>query len=98
VFGVRSACELLAQQTGEEHHRAERPVVGCDVLRLAVGVEGDQVERTERPAANLGSVVLDEAVVALGAGEVEVLTVVQLAYGADDGADGVRALYGAVEQ
>jgi hypothetical protein len=37
------------------------------VLCLAVGVEGDQVERPERPAANLGGVVLDEAVVAPGA-------------------------------
>ena len=52
----------------------------------------------ERPAANLGGVVLDEAVVAPGAGEVEVLAVVQLADAADDGADGVRALHGAVEQ
>ena len=42
-------------------------------------------------------VVLDEAVVAPGAGEVEVLAVVQLADAADDGADGVRALHGAVE-
>jgi hypothetical protein len=32
-----------------------------------------------------------------GAGEVEVLAVVQLADAADDGADGVRALQGAVE-
>jgi hypothetical protein len=65
--------------------------VGCDVLRLAVGVEGDEVEAPERPAAHLGGVVLDEAVVAPGAGEVEVLAVVELADGADDGADGVRA-------
>src|SRR5439155_25429878 len=51
----------------------------------------------ERPAANLGGVVLDEAFVAPGAGEVEVLAVVQLAYAADDGADGVRALQVGVE-
>ena len=62
--------------------------MGCDVLRLSVGVEGDQVEAPERPAANLGGVVLDEAVVPPGAGEVEVLAVVQLADAADDCADG----------
>ena len=42
-------------------------------------------------------VVLDEAVLAARAGEVEVLAVIELADGADDGADGVRALQGAVE-
>ena len=68
------------------------------MLRLPVGVEPDQVYGPDRCAADLGGVVLDEAVVAPGAGEVEVLAVVQLADAADDGADGVRALHGAVEQ
>src|SRR4051794_37313585 len=58
VLGVRGSGEPLAQQAGEEHQRAQRPVVGCDVLRLRVGVEGDQVDAPERPAANLGGVVL----------------------------------------
>jgi hypothetical protein len=91
VLGVGRSGELLPQQAGEEHQRAERPVVDDDVLRLPVGVERDQVDGPDRCAANLGGVVLDEAVVAPGAGEVEVLTVVQLAGAADDGADGVRS-------
>ena len=71
--------------------------MGGDVVRLPVGVEGDQVEAPERPAANRGGVVLDEAVVTPGAGEVEVLAIVECADAADDGADGVRALQGAVD-
>jgi hypothetical protein len=67
------------------------------VLRLSVGVERDQVEAPERPTANLGGVVLDEAVVAPGGGEVEVLAVIQLADAADHGADGIGALHRAVE-
>ena len=90
ALGVRSAGEPLPQQAGEEHQRAQRPVMGGDVVRLPVGVEGDQVEAPERPAANRGGVVLDEAVVTPEAGEVEVLAVVECADAADDGADGVR--------
>ena len=57
-----------------------------------------RVDGPDRCAADLGGVVLDEAVVAPGADEVEVLTVVQLAGGADDGENGFRALHRAVEQ
>ena len=46
VLGVRSASEPLPQQAGEEHHRAQRSVVGCDVLCPPVGVECDQVDRS----------------------------------------------------
>jgi hypothetical protein len=53
--------------------------------------------RTRSRAPGFGGVVLDEAVVIPGAGEVEVLAVVQLADAADNGADGVRAPQGAVE-
>jgi hypothetical protein len=45
--------------------------VGCDVLRLPFGVEGDQVQAPEWFAANLGGVVLDEAVVAPGPAKVK---------------------------
>ena len=40
--------------------------MGCDVLHLPVGVEGDEVEASDRLAVNLGGVVLDESVVAPG--------------------------------
>jgi len=57
-----------------------------------VGVDRDQVQAPERPAANLRGVVLDEAAVTPGAGEGEVLTAVALADRTDHDADGISAL------
>jgi hypothetical protein len=97
VLGVGRSGELLPQQAGEEHQRAERPVVDDDVLRLPIGVEREQVDVPDRCSTDFGGVILDEAFVAPGADEIEVLTVVQLAGAADDGEDGVRALHGPVQ-
>jgi hypothetical protein len=48
-------------------------VVHHDVLGLPIGVEGNRDDNADVLAANIGGVVLEEAVVANGAGESELL-------------------------
>jgi hypothetical protein len=47
------------------------------VLRLSGGVTGDQDHTTNGLTVNLGNVVFDEPVVAVGTGELELLVLVQ---------------------
>src|SRR6476660_1038214 len=79
VFGDRGAGELLTQQTCKDHHRLEWPVASHNMLRLAGGVTGDKDDTTNRVTVNLGNVVFDEPVVAVGTGELELLMLVQRA-------------------
>jgi hypothetical protein len=75
------AGELLAQQAGKEQQRAAWPVTRHDVLGLSGGVEGDEDETTDGLAVGLSDVVFKEAVVAVGAGELMLLAVIQRADG-----------------
>lgn len=88
--------ELLAHQVAEEQDRAARPVVEDDVLGLTGGVEGYQDDDADGLAVHLGGVVLEEAVVAAGAGVVEFLVLIQGAGLDHDCADLLRALECAV--
>jgi hypothetical protein len=67
------AAELLAHQTGEEQHRAARPVVNHGLPGQAAIVAGNGDDNADRLAADLRGVVLEEAVVSAWAGVVEVL-------------------------
>src|SRR6188472_4500139 len=98
VGGIRSPCELLAHQAGQEQQRTAWPVVRRDVLGLPGRVACDQGDTADRLAADLSGVVLEEAVVAPGASEVELLALIQRADGVNDRPDRVRALHGAVQQ
>jgi hypothetical protein len=64
------------------------------VLRLPGGVAGDQDDTADGLAADMSGVILDEAVVADGTDEVELLALIQRADGDQDGrnvaADGIR--------
>ena len=71
MLAVRGAGEVLADQPGYEQQCGPGPVVGHDVLRLPGGVAGDQDDVADLLAADPGGVVLQEAVLAVGAGEVE---------------------------
>src|SRR5205823_14632327 len=71
VLGIGGVGELLAHQAGQEQQRAAWPVVRHDVLGLSGGVAGDQDDTADGLAADLSGVVLKPAVVAVGAGEVE---------------------------
>src|SRR5262245_6185875 len=66
------------------------------MLGLPGGVAGDGDDDFERLALDLRGVVLEEAVVAVVAGEVEVLELIQLSGLDHDGTDGFRAVCGAV--
>ena len=68
------ANELLAQQAGQEQQRASWPVARHDVLGLPGVVAGHQ---DDTAAADLSDVVLDEAVLAAGAGELVLLAIIQ---------------------
>src|SRR6516165_12520753 len=99
VLGVGCASELLAYQPGQVQQCGPGPVVGHDVLRLPGGVAGDQDDIADLPApADLGRVVLQEAVLAIRAGEGEVLGDVERADGGHDGPDGLGALSDAVHR
>ncbi len=67
MFGNGGARELLRQQAGEVHDRGARPIARHDVLGLAGVVALDQDHTTERLAVDFSDVVLDPAVVAIGA-------------------------------
>jgi hypothetical protein len=73
VLGNGGTRELLTQQAGEVHHRGARPIARHDVLGLAGVVALDQDDTTERLAVDFSDVVLDPAVVAIGADELELL-------------------------
>ena len=69
-----------------------------DVLGLPGGVAGDGDDDFERLALDLRGIVLEEAVVAVVASEVEVLELIQLSGLDHDGTDGFRAVRGAVHR
>src|SRR5262245_49607922 len=71
--GRGGAGELLVHQAGEEQQRVAWPVVHHDALGLPGGVAGDRDDDAEGLAFDLRGVVLEEAVVAVVAGEAEVL-------------------------
>src|SRR5215472_8991356 len=73
-----------AAQPGQEQQCAPGPVVGHDVLRLPGGVAGDQHDVAELLAADPSGVVLQEAVLGVRAGEVELLGVIERADVGDD--------------
>ena len=78
VLAVGGASELLADQPGQVQQCGPGPVVGHDVLRLPGGVAGDQDDVADLlTTADLGRVVLQEAVLAIWAGEVELLGVIE---------------------
>src|SRR5262249_48971585 len=80
MLGVGGAGELLADQPGQLNERGPGPVVGHDVLRLPGGVTGDQDGVADLGyAADLGDVVLEEAVFAVRTGEVDGLGEVERA-------------------
>src|SRR5215475_10212473 len=80
VLAVGGAGEVLAYQPGQQQQRAPGPVVGHDVLRLPGGVAGYQHDVAELlTTADPGGVVLQEAAIAVRAGEVELLGVVESA-------------------
>ena len=84
VLGIGGVGELLAHQAGQEQQRTAWPVVRHDVLGLPGGVAGDQDDTADGLAADLSGVVLEEAVVAGGADEVELLVLIQRADGDQD--------------
>ena len=77
MLGQGGAGELLAHQAGQEQERGAWPVVRHDVLGLPGGVAGNQNDTADGLAADLSGVVLEEAVVADGADEVERLGLIQ---------------------
>src|SRR5215831_15656995 len=81
MLTVASAGEVLAHQPGHEQQCGAGPVVGDDVLRLPGGVAGDQDGVADLLAADPGGVVLQEAVLAVRAGEAELLVVIERADG-----------------
>jgi len=84
VLGIGGAGELLAQQAGQEQQRAAWPVARHDVLGLPSVVAGDQDDTADGFAADLSDVVLEEAVLAAGAGKLVLLAVIQRADGDHD--------------
>jgi hypothetical protein len=71
VLALGGASKLLADQPGQVQRCGPGPVVGHDVLRLPGGVAGDQDDVADLlTTAALGRVVLQEAVLAIRAGEV----------------------------
>src|SRR5258707_5087907 len=79
VLSNGGAGELLAQQAGKKQQRAERPGTRPDMLGLPGGVASDQDDTANGLTVDLGDVVLEEAVVAVGAGELEFLVLVERA-------------------
>src|SRR5271169_876061 len=79
VLANEGAGKVLAYQPGQEQQSAPGPVVAHDVLGLPGGVAGDQRDVADRLAADSGGVVLEPAVLAVWAGEVELLVVIERA-------------------
>jgi len=79
MLGDGGASELLGQQAGKEHNRAAWPVTRHDVLGLPGGVTGDQDDTADGLTVDFSDVVLEKAVVAVGAGELELLTLIHRA-------------------
>src|SRR5215468_12277570 len=78
------ACEMVADQSGHPQQGVPGPVVGHDVLRLPGGVTRDQNDVADQLAAHAGGVVLQEAVLAVRTGVVELLGVIERADMGDD--------------
>ena len=97
-MGVRAAGEFLAYQARQEQERATWTVVRRHVPGLPSSVPGNEHETADRLALHLRGVVLDSAVVAERAREVEGLVGIQRADRPDDCPDGVPALCGAVQK
>ena len=95
MLGLRGGGELLAQQAGDEQHRAARPVVHDQMLGLTGGAAGNRDDNAGGLAVDLRGVVLKEAVVTVGAGVVEVLELVEFLGGDRDGTNRLRALHDA---
>jgi hypothetical protein len=98
VLPVGGAGEVLAYQPGQEQQCAAGPVVAHDPLRLPGGVAGNQGDVADRLAADPGGVVLEPAVLALRAGESELLVVIERADGHQHGPHGLRAPHEAVHR
>ena len=97
MLGVWSAGEVLTDQLGQEQECAPGPVVADDVLSLAGGVAGDHGVVADDLAGDPGGVVLEETVLAVGAGEVELLHVIERADSDEHGPRCLGALHGAVD-
>src|SRR5215831_14465834 len=93
---VRRAREVLADEPGQEQQCAPRSVVANDVLRLPRSVAGDQDDVADRLAADACRVVLEEAVLAVWAGEAEFLALVQRADIDEEASHCLGALHRAV--
>src|SRR6516165_1215371 len=97
ILGNRCSGELLGQQASEEDNRATGPIARHDVLGLPGSVEGGEEDAADRFAADLSDVVLEETVLAAGAGELVRLAVIQRADGDHDGPHGRATLHDAVQ-
>jgi len=75
---------FLRSRRDSEQQRAAWPVIRHDALGLPGGVAGDQDDTADGLAADLSDVVLEEAVVAVGASELVLLAVIHRADGDDD--------------
>src|SRR5215470_2916463 len=84
ALGIGGTVELLAQQAGQEQQRTAWPVARHDVLGLPGVVADDQDNTADGLAADLSDVVLEEAVLATGAGKLVLLAVIQRADGDHD--------------
>jgi hypothetical protein len=71
-------------KAGEEQHRASWPVIHHDVLGLPGGVARNRHDNARRLAADPSGVILEETIVAVIAGEAELLVLIDLAGGDDD--------------
>src|SRR5580704_5585678 len=98
VVRVGGTGELLADQPGQQQQCAPRPVVPHDVQRLPGGVAFDYRDVADRLAADAGGVVLEPAVLAVWAGEVELLVVIEPANGNQYGSYRLRTLDEAVHR
>src|SRR5215469_1684108 len=76
-LGKRRVGELLAHQAGQEQHRAAWPVVHHNMPSLPSGIAGNCDNNGGRFALDLSGVLLEEAVVAVVAGEAELLELIQ---------------------
>jgi hypothetical protein len=75
---------MLAEQPGHEQQCFPGPVPGHDVLRMPGVVARNQGDVAEWLAADPGGLVLEEAVLAVRTGEVELLAVIERADGGHD--------------
>src|SRR5436190_8432824 len=98
VLSKGGAGVLLTHQAREEEHRTAWPVVHHEVLGLPGGVAANRDDHAGGLTLDLTGVVLDEAVVAVVADELELLVLIQLAGVEHECSDGLRALNGALHR